>query len=422
MLIALDSAAKRILLLALASLVAAGYVGFAALHYLAARLAGTGDLVNLQRAARLQPGDAEYPYLIGRHFQLVQRSPETAVELYRSAVRLNPHQSRYWLDLAATYALLGDAEQQKDALEHAMVVDPRTPKVAWEAANWYLVRGETDGALREFRLVLENDTALPYSALQLCWRVRPDAEALLRDVVPPIPDVYAAFLNLLIAKKETAAAATVWARLVQLKLPIPRRHVFAYIRYLVGQHEADQARLVWQQAAGLSGLSAYQPSPENLVVNGDFHLDVLNGGFDWLYVKSPDVSLALDPTQSHEGHRSLSMAFDDARIEDAGIRQLIPVQPNTRYDFSAYFRTENLEGAGGPAFAIQDLFLGTNYFISEELKDVNYWKQVAGRFTTGPDTKLLVLRVLRTPPRSPIKGRLWIDGMRLVQGRPDGAR
>lgn len=422
MVIALDSAAKKVLLLALLSFLAATYVGFVAAQYLAARFAGRGNLVNLQRAARLQPGDAEYPYRLGRYFDLVQRSPEIAAGYYRNALRLNPHESRYWLDLAEAYAQIGNSDQQKDALEHALAVDPRTPTVAWEAANLYLVRGDTDRALQEFRVVLENDTGLPYSALQLCWRARPDAGVLLQSVVPPIPDVYASFLNLLLAKKETAAAATVWARLAQLQLPIERRHVFTYIRYLVGQQDTAQARKVWQQAANLSDLSAYQPSSENLVVNGDFSLDVLNGGFDWLYTKTPDVSLALDPTQSHNGHRSLSIAFDDARIEDAGIRQLIPVQPTTTYDFSAYFKTDNLEGAGGPAFAIQDLFLGTYYLTSEELKDASYWKQVTGSFTTGPDTRLLVLRVQRIPPRSPIKGRLWIDGMHLVEGRQGVAR
>ena len=78
-------------------------------------------------------------------------------------------------------------------------------------------------------------------------------------------------------------------------------------------------------------LSAYQPSSENLVVNGDFSLDVLNGGFGWLYRQSRDVSFALDPTQPHSGNRSLRMAVRKSRgLEDAGLQQLIPVQPRTR--------------------------------------------------------------------------------------------
>lgn len=421
--IPLHSPAQKILLVSLSLVLAAAYIGIVSAQGAAAYFSEKPELASLLRAARLQPGNADYHYRVGRYFLIVQRSPEPAVAAYRTAVALNPYEARYWFDLAAAYALLGDTSQQKDALEHAIVADPRTPDVAWEAANLYLVQGDTDRALKEFRVVLENDPGLPSAALALCWRARPDVEALLRDAVPPQPDVYATFLSLLMAKKETASEAKVWAQLVELRLPMERRRVFDYIRYLVGQHDPDQASLVWQQAANLSELSAYQPSPSNLVVNGDFNLDVLNGGFDWLYARTPDVSLALDPTQSHAGHRSLEIVFNTAKIEDAGIRQLIVVQPNTSYDFSAYFRAEDIEGAGGPRFAIQDLFNATLYFSSEELKDADFWKQVSGSFTTGPDTKLLVLRVQRMPAGSPIKGKLWIDSVRLVEGsHKDSAR
>ena len=177
----------------------------------------------------------------------------------------------------------------------------------------------------------------------------------------------------------------------------------------MAQHEVDQARLVWQQAATLCGLSAYQPSPENLVVNGDFSLNVLNGGFDWQYHQSKEVSLALDPTQSHGGHRSLLITFDARKIDDAGIGQLVPVQPSTGYDFSAYFKADDIQGAGGPRFALQDLYTATTYFTSDELKNADFWKEVSGSFTTGPDTRLLLLRIQRDPPGMPIRGKLWID-------------
>ena len=148
---------------------------------------------------------------------------------------------------------------------------------------------------------------------------------------------------------------------------------------------------------------------------------MLNGGFDWLYYQSSDVSLALDPKQSHSGYRSLLINFDARSLEDAGIHQLIPVQPDTEYDFSAYFKAEDIQGAGGPRFAIQDLYSGQTYFSSDELKDSTSWKQVSGIFTTGPGTKLLIFRVQRVPARSPIRGKLWIDDIRLVRTNYEGS-
>ena len=399
-------------------LATAVYIGLVSLQYLATYFSQKPDLASLQRAARLQPGNAEYRYRVGRYLSLVQPSPQAALESYRAAVTLNPNKALYWLDLAAVYQNMGNTGEQIAALEKAINADPRTPDVAWESANVYLVQGETAKALREFHVVLENDLSLAPAALQLCLRVSPDVENLLQQVMPPNPLVYFTLLDILTARKQTADAAKVWAQLAQLRQPLETRRVFEYLRYLIGQQEVDQARRVWQDASNLCGLSAYQPSSENLVINGDFSLEVLNGGFDWRYQKLPNVALSLDPTQFHTGHRSLSIVFDGRGLEDAGIRQLIPVDPNATYEFSAYFKSEGIQGAGGPRFVIQDSYNNVVYLASDELKDADFWKQAGGAFTTGPTTKMLMLWVQRVPPGSPIRGKLWIDGVRLIQKRP----
>lgn len=411
--VSLQKPRTKLFLLADATLVAVAYIALATTEFFASYFSDRPTAVNLKRAVRLQPGNAAYYYLQGRYFTLVQPSPQEALHSFRVAVGLNPHQARYWFALAGAHQLLGNTEEQKAAIEHAIAVDPSTPEVAWEAANFYVVQGDINKALQELRVVLANDPYLPASALPLCWRLKPDAEALLHDVVPPSPDIYSAFLEFLISKNEPTAAALVWRKLAQLQEPVSRRYVFEYVRYLIGQRQANQARSVWQQAANLADLAAYQPSSENLVINGDFSLDTLNDGFDWIYQQSPEVSLSLDSTQFHTGHHSLLITFDTRGIEDAGIRQLIPVKPNTSYTFSAYFKAENLEGAGGPRFVLQDAYTSKTWFSSDDFSNVDFWKQVNGTFTTGPDTELLVLRVQREPAGSPIKGRLWIDDMRL---------
>ena len=199
------------------------------------------------------------------------------------------------------------------------------------------------------------------------------------------------------------------------------------MRYLlVTVKEVDQARLVWQQGARPSTkLSSYQPSSaQNLIVNGDFSLDVLNGGFDWFYRQWQDVSMALDPTQPHSGNRSLRIILDSRALDDCGLQHLVPVQPNTKYHFSANYKSAEREGAGGPRFVLQDIYTGTEFFATDTFADADFWKNVGGEFSTGPDTKLLLLRLQRFPARSPIKGTYWIDDVRMsaVAGKPGGAR
>jgi tetratricopeptide (TPR) repeat protein len=413
--IALRSPARKIVFLSACLAFTAVYIGIAARTFLADRLAQRLDLGSLRMAAKLEPGSAEYQYRLGHYFLQTQYQPDTATQFLKSATVLNPHNSSYWLELSRSYRRLGNKDEQNEALQHAIAADPSTPDVAWEAANFYWTLGETDKALQEFRVVLENDPYLPPAALESCWRIRPDVEALLRDVVPHNAEVYATFLDFLISRNEPAAAAEVWTRMVRFQRPVETHHVFDYIRYLIKRREVAPAQRAWQQAASLCDLSQYQSSQQNLVVNGDFSLPVLNGGFDWLYEKSPDVALALDSTELHSGHRSLSIVFDSRGIEDAGIRQLIPVEPNTKYEFSAYFKSEGLEGAGGPRFLLEDGFGSLNYYASEELKDADFWKPVGGTFSTGADTKLLVLRIQRVPPGNAIRGKLWIGSVRLAQ-------
>jgi hypothetical protein len=71
---------------------------------------------------------------------------------------------------------------------------------------------------------------------------------------------------------------------------------------------------------------------------------------------------------------------------------------------------------------IQDFYGGTSFWGSDDLKNVEVWKQVSGTFTSGPDTKLLVIRLQRIPAGSPIRGNLWIDGVHLIAAEPGSTR
>jgi tetratricopeptide (TPR) repeat protein len=415
--ISLNSSSRKRLAIGAAVALCLVYVLLAGRLFVASAFGDRPELTSLQRAARLDAGNADYRNHLGRYFALVARDPSAALEPYRAAVQLNQHSARYWFDLASAYQVLGDTSNQTTALEHAIEADPTTPDVAWEAANFYLVQGESEKALREFRVVLENEPTLANLAIQFCWRIHPDVDSLLRDVVPAKPAAYIAFLDLLMTKQETAATAKVWSALMATPQTFELRYAYQYFQYLLDHKDVDQARLVWQQAAPRFGLSSYLPTRNNLIVNGDFSLDVLNGGFDWQYQKQQSVTLTLDPSDFHGGHRSLLITFDGPGVIDAGIRQFIAVQPGTPYQFSAYYKNGEIEGAGGPHFTIQDAYTQAIVYDSDELKEAGFWKSATGEFTTGDDCRLLVLHVRRLPAGSPIRGKLWVDDFRLVAKR-----
>ncbi len=412
---AFNSPGRKRLVASLGIVLATIYMAFAARALVASWLGGRVTIKSLQWAARLDPANADFRDHLGRYYDLVVRDPATAIGYYRAAVQLNPHAARYWFDLASAYQVLGDTKSQTWSLEHAIEADAMTPDVAWEAGNLYLVQGDNEKALREFRVVMANDTSLADTAIQFCWRIDPDVDGLLRDVVPPNGDAYVAFLSLLQVKQETAGTFKVWDALIGSGQPFELRRAQEYFQYLILHKEVDEAALVWQQAAERFGLAGYLPNPANLVVNPLFNQEVINGGLGWHYEKQSGVTLTLDPGDFHAGRRSLLIAFDGPGITDAGIYQYIPVQPDTTYHFSGYYKNGELEGAGGPHFTIQDVYSQAVYYESEELKEGEFWKSVDGEFTTGPDCKLIVLHVRRVPEGSPMRGKLWIDDFRLVR-------
>ena len=155
------------------------------------------------------------------------------------------------------------------------------------------------------------------------------------------------------------------------------------------------------------------PTDDNLVVNGNFGLDILNGGFDWTYVDRIGVRPLLDPSAFHQGHRSLFLTFEGPGINDAGVSQLIPVHGATTYEFSAFYKSAEFEGAGGPQIVLRDAYTGTPLYASDSLNDSDFWKEVHSKVTVPATTSLLRLAIERFPAGSPIRGKLWLDDFEL---------
>src|SRR5436189_2121101 len=179
------SSVPRRLFSAAVCLLAAGlYIAAVARHYTASNLEASADPKSLQRAAELESLNAETQWKLGQYALFVSHKPTDAVSALEAAVSLNPHVARYWLDLAASYQVTGDSGRQGSALEYALRAEPTSPAVAWEAANFYLVRNDLKQALPLFRVVMATDPKRIDSAVKLCWHATQDVDIMLADAVP----------------------------------------------------------------------------------------------------------------------------------------------------------------------------------------------------------------------------------------------
>jgi len=410
--ISLQSRTRKISFAIFCLATTAFYLNRATRAYIAYHLSTRMGISQLERAVALDPENAEYQARLGNNMMLTAQDPWAAISHYRQAVALNPHIARYWLNLASAFQVTGAQEEQRKALQRAINADPTTPDVAWEAANFFVVRGEREAALREFRAVMQTDD---YSdiALGLCWRATGDPDAI-EKILPPDPAKHLAFVKLLLEQKESAAAEKIWHHLVALGQPFDPKQALFYVNHWMLEHDVQRAQESWRELASVdTSLRRSLSDPDNLVVNSGFEDEMLNGGFDWQYVSIPSVSVSLDSTEFHGGNRSLSFAFEGGAVADAGFQQLIPVDPSTSYDFSAYAKTEEIDTANGPRFALSDAYAGTSLLVTDELVGTNVWRQIKGTFKTGPGTKLAALKIIRTPGETRVKGKLWIDDVTL---------
>lgn len=412
----LRSPVRRLGFAGICLLLAAIYLMYAGRAFWAAHLSAQPALPDIQKAIRLEPSNAEYPAILARNLALSMATLDQAIANLKLAAKLDPYQSSYWLDLAGAYELSGQTDQQARAVQRAASVDPTTPHVAWQAANFFLLQGDVAKALPYFRTVLVNDPDSTDSTLQLCWRASGDASEIFEHALPQRPDLYLSFLRLLVAKQEVTAANLAWSRLVSLHQAFPAPASLPYFRLLFATQQVSQATAAWEQLAQIDQeIRAYLPSPTNLIVNGGFEEDLLNGGFDWWYEPNSHAKLAIDTDQFHSGTRSLSVTFDGRNAPDAGIAEFIPVKPNREYEFSAYSKTRDIDSASGPRFVIRDAYTLSTYAMTDDLLGSTSWHQQKAQFHTGPDTNLVFVKIARDPPGPLIRGKLWVDDLQLIE-------
>src|SRR5580704_3735454 len=72
-----------------------------------------GDRQSLEASARLEPWDARTHWLLGRYFFNGSQDATRALASFHRAVKLDPFEGRYWLDLAAADEVAGDTRESE---------------------------------------------------------------------------------------------------------------------------------------------------------------------------------------------------------------------------------------------------------------------------------------------------------------------
>ncbi|HEV8385822.1 MAG TPA: carbohydrate binding domain-containing protein, partial [Candidatus Acidoferrales bacterium] len=157
----------------------------------------------------------------------------------------------------------------------------------------------------------------------------------------------------------------------------------------------------------------------NLIVNGDFETEPLQGGLDWRVMETAGVTARTVSSVFYSGGRSLEIRFTGCgNISYVHVVQFVPVRPGTRFRFVAYLRAEGITTDRGLRIELRDHFDPAELLVTlPELLGSASWSAYSVEFTTGPATSLLAVRVLRPPSEKflhEFRGTLWFDNVSLV--------
>jgi hypothetical protein len=340
------------------------------------------------------------------------------VGLYEVATRLSPHDAQFWADLGSGYDWAGRSNAALDAFQRARDLFPNSPEINWRLANFYVRAGKISEALQALRLVLLEDPTERRRVFTLATNATRDREAILQMLPPRAPDFFD-YLDFRIESGDIDGAEEVWARVLRLNLPFDLREAFPYFDALIQHRELEQLLPTWSALAQRFPAQIPRVVPSsNLVTNGGFESDILNGGFDWRVIPTEGAAVRLDSDGAFEGSRALRIAFQGSGNVDYGhVFQYVPVHQSSRYRFSARMRVQGITTDSGPRLQVCDAYNVSKVFVStENLVGNADWSEQLGEFTTGADTHLLLIRIVRPASSkldNQIAGTVWIDGVRV---------
>ena len=426
MVLRLSSSIARATLLFVAAVLAAALGYSSTRNALAAHFAGMETRVGQERAVQLEPGNPETWFLLGRYWQFNIEEPDSrrAIAAYRTAISLDPHSATTWLDLAAAYESEGDAAAARDAFQQAKRVYPISAEVAWRYGNFLLRQNEIPAAFAEIRHSVDADPKRAAEAVSRSWRLDPDINSIIDNVLPPSAPIYLAAIRELDADAAMDPALTVWDRLRALQPP-PRIALYDIIPFtdsLVGAHRIDDAFRVWTEAVALANpIPPPNDAPGSLIWDGGFETGLAGGGFAWVFAPaSLGVQSSADTKEKHSGERSLRLIFDGRRnVDFDGICHIAFVEPGASYRFSAWVKTQALTTDQGVRFRLE--WIENAHNSSAETPDLHGtqpWTEVSIPWTaTGDASRQVRVCINRKPSGdfgSRIHGSAWIDDVALI--------
>jgi tetratricopeptide (TPR) repeat protein len=398
-------------------------------HELASHYALSSNPENWERAARIEPDSPEIWYRLGRFRQLDFDNADIplAISYYRRAIQLNPRSPYYKLDLASALEMAGNIGDADTNFRAAQEAYPISAEVSWKYGNFLLRQNRLPEAYAEIHRAVIVDPKLIPLAVSRVWHSDPDVHRMLDQVLPGTSEAYSQALAFLTDAQNSTAALEVWNLLIAKDPHVDWKLVFSLTDLLVSQEKFEDAGTVWHQAVGMEDGPATAYAGNSLVYDGGFEKEILGGGFGWRQSDGMGADFDFDTDIKHSGSRSARLIFDGTEnLSYEGLFQYVLVSPGAHYRFQGFLRTDQISTESGMRFEIVDLRDQQHLdILTPNETGTLPWTLEQIDFTTGPNTHLIVIRLVRRPSErldNKLRGTVWIDDVTIVpHGASNGA-
>lgn len=346
-----------------------------------------------------------------RHLNL-----EKALHYLKEAIKRNPLEYEYWLNLAHAFQKRGEYFLAEEALKRAFILSPTSFRSRWVGGNLFLQRGEYEKAIPHFVFILKNYPSQSRPVYEVWERAMGDRQFLLDKLVPEELLPLSQFLLYLYEVKDAQMAARVWEKRNSLGYKPMAAETLQHVDFLISQGQLPEAFPIFQNLWRQEGLIT---SEQNLITNGGFEEEKFWGkGFNWRVDQKPGFKISFDPVVFYEGKKSLLISFlGEENIDFRHIYQFVPLKSNQDYLLRAFLRTEALTTQSG--IKLEVIGLNSSFRQSSPaLTGNNEWQELVLSFRTPPETRggIVYLRRERTEKFDRfISGKVWVDGVRLQE-------
>jgi len=372
----------------------------------------------LLKAIRAIPSNPDPYYRLGLFYQwdMLNVDLKESLKYLKEAIRRNPLEQAYWLNVARLYARTGERQASERALENGILVFPTGYQGRWVSGNLLLQQEAIEKALPHFSYILANypsQTSLVYDILR---KAIPDSDFILKKLVPQDPSSLKQYLAYLYEVGDKEAAQKAWGERGSFGYKADRIGTLRHIEFLISHGEGNEAFKVWKARLQEEGISL---SDSDLITNGGFEKEkILGGGFDWKIEKVPGAEISFDPSIAFEGKRSLKIVFNGKEnVNFHHLYQFVPLKPNAEYVLKANLKTRAVTTKSGLKMEI--IGIGTAlHGVSEPLLGDNEWKEVVVTFRTPAQSQVGMVRARRDKTDKfdrYISGTVWIDHVSLTE-------